>query len=344
MTVLIQARRVRPFVTQMTVENVITKLDTLQSVGFFDRVLHVDRAAFKLSRAKLGDLVARIVANNKADATEKEYLTVGDLIAAADACALPVDQKKAPLTSGFANRLLHKSLNWPFPGVVPGGTAVMGEMESGKTRFVLTTSGADIVFRISEPLENIDEEDFSVPLDSYVATVCGVIAYALCDAKVAIDSLRGLMYNLQGDATEGGVKSGLYDLLTFLNNLFAEIGATVIMTINPMSSTGTKVDGIYKRVGSSLAAILLMQDGSIAKSSYRNDQGRRVPVVDSIADSVPGAQLQEDVHDGGGNSLYLNTQRLQPGHQAVDVARQFGAVDVTAAEDAPVTRQFPRLV
>nr|QYF49747.1 MAG: hypothetical protein 2 [Guangxi cysto-like virus 3] len=159
-------------------------------------------------------------------------------------------------------------------GVFPGLTLVIGDTFQGKTFVTRERLNVDMIIRLTEPFEDVDLDPRTVPVSTLhqalsIAIVCSHLGY-----RVAIDSLRSVVFNQSGAAMAGGLSASLFSDLTTLNNLFATSGIHVVTTINPMLDDVAKLPRFYVRAGASVAAALVVADGQITDGMVRTEKGR----------------------------------------------------------------------
>jgi hypothetical protein len=164
------------------------------------------------------------------------------------------------------------SVEWPAADIHSGVLVVIGETGAGKTTYLdrEMSDKPEYIIRLGEPIEEVDYE-----------TGRAIRAYNLADAvelaimlaryghKVAIDGMRPLVYASDGAALKGGISSALFDSLTSLNNLCADSGVTIIITLNPMLDEDTQILSLYKKVSASTAGAVLIQNQAVTESQLR---------------------------------------------------------------------------
>nr|QYF49823.1 MAG: hypothetical protein 2 [Yunnan farmland cysto-like virus] len=173
-------------------------------------------------------------------------------------------------------RLYHSPLavDWPHQSIFPGLTIVLGETGAGKTEFIRGRLGTDVIVRFGEPYEDVDMEHRVLHTSSFESTIQAALLLALTGANVAIDSLRLLVYSLEGAAMEGGMVAGLFDVVTALNNTFANFGVGAVVALNPMMADETKISRLQQRLAASCSGSILLSKGQIIESSLRMVGGR----------------------------------------------------------------------
>lgn len=173
--------------------------------------------------------------------------------------------------------------NWPFPDQLPGSPFVVGGTGSGKTLFIRDLK-PDVTIRMSEPVEDIDysEEFNTISVASFDDMLTASIVLGLLGLRVAVDSIRAIMYAIKGPATSGGIVATAYNLLTSINNVYAHYNIVCPIVINPMTKK-EDVEDVYIRAAASSVGAVHMEDGKVASMQYRSAKGRRFDVDYSVS-------------------------------------------------------------
>lgn len=251
-------------------------------------------------------------------------------------------ERARTLYAGFAVSLSHPSPDNPVKGIMPGVFAVMGETRSGKTTYIRDIAKPDLIIRAAEPFEPVDCDSNVVTVRTYPQAFGLVLLGALTRTRVAIDSLRGLVFNMRGNAGEGGVSTALYELLTTLNNFSAEFGAVTFLAVNPMVGDNEKVMRLLSRFEASVAAIVFLDSGKVKYGSIRTLSGRQVTTEGSTAGAVnTDLPIFSTTLPQNGTDLMVNVDALGGDAPRVLSSRLIGA-DATA-DDPSATRVFPTL-
>lgn len=251
-------------------------------------------------------------------------------------------ERARTLYAGFAVSLSHPSPDNPVKGIMPGVFAVMGETRSGKTTYIRDIAKPDLIIRAAEPFEPVDCDSNVVTVRTYPQAFGLVLLGALTRTRVAIDSLRGLVFNMRGNAGEGGVSTALYELLTTLNNFSAEFGAVTFLAVNPMVGDNEKVMRLLSRFEASVAAIVFLDSGKVKYGSIRTLSGRQVTTEGSTAGAVnTDLPIFSTTLPQNGTDLMVNVDALGGDAPRVLSSRLIGAD--TTADDPSATRVFPTL-
>lgn len=251
-------------------------------------------------------------------------------------------ERARTLYAGFAVTLSHPSPNNPVKGIMPGVFAVMGETRSGKTTYIRDIAKPDLIIRAAEPFEPVDWDSNVVTVRTYPQAFGLVLLSALTKTRVAIDSLRGLVFNMRGNAGEGGVSTALYELLTTLNNFSAEFGAVTFLAVNPMVGDNEKVMRLLSRFEASVAAIVFLDAGKVKYGSIRTVLGRQVTTDGSSGNSIVNdLPIFSTTLPGNSADLMVNVDALGGDAPRVLSSRLVGA-DATADDPAAI-RVFPTL-
>lgn len=314
---------------------VAERLKTLAESGFFAAPLVLGRTTYTVSSDALIQVITML--DNGAG-------TLDELADQAMKCFVPIQgHKYSTLASSFYGRQKLSAGGWPSKGIMPGITVVIGESRSGKTTLIRGL-GVDMAIRIAEPMELDDFNDHTFGVNHYLAAFGLVLAGAVSGRHVSLDSLRGMMYNLEGNTLEGGVSAGLFELLTTLNNLVAATGANVVMAVNPMTGDETKLATLLKRVEASVAGIIHVSNGAVALSAYRTEDGRRVSDQGPDKFSQGQPAFSSEGVETGHSSLMLNVRAMggdSGTKMDISAARVFSTADVDDDEAQP--RVFPTL-
>lgn len=194
---------------------------------------------------------------------------------AAAAAALHDD----PVMEAIAAEIHWGPQPWPIRDIYPGVVAVIGDLYSGKTFTMNETLGTEIIVRYGEPFEDVDLQVNAVPARSFTEVLTISSTLAFMGYRVGIDSLRNLVLGLEGAAQEGAVVGMIYVLLTNLNNVFANIGATVLVGVNPMLGEEAKMARLVGRAGSAIAGALWMDNQRCRAYTFRLQDGRTMQGV-----------------------------------------------------------------
>lgn len=162
------------------------------------------------------------------------------------------------------------------PDLMNGIVVLLGEKHSGKTTFVQTELDIDFIIRTGEPLEAIDADPRIIPSNGLVDTLRLMLLLGFLEYRVAVDSLRELVYSVKGAASAGGIIPMVYTLMTNLNNLLASIGGVVLATMNPMVANQEALGQLQENMASSVAGLMVIDNGSIVWSEFRTLKGREV--------------------------------------------------------------------
>lgn len=284
------------------IEAVAKHLQTLQAASFFDRPIYVGDRPFVFSFDGFKKAVAAILS----DGIEGK-MTRAKIKVFVNACVQDFDKARADLkqdestdvsydrglVSGFSNNLFYPDhKGWPFENMVPGAFWVLAERNGGKSFFVSQKIGSDFIIRISEPTEKLDSDPRVIGFTDYRHAFAASVLLGLLGLRVSIDSLRGVVFSVRGNATTGGYSSGLFELATVLSNVVAEVGVNVVMSLNPMTGGNeTLLSELGERLESSVAGVITLKDrGQVVSKHLRALDGNRVTDSNSEGpDSDPHA-------------------------------------------------------
>jgi hypothetical protein len=179
--------------------------------------------------------------------------------------------------------LVGYTTNWPSEAIFPGVIALIGDRFAGKTYHIRHHMNddakgnhrpIDAVIRVGEPLEQIDLDENAYHVGDIVDAFSLAIVLGALGWTVAIDSIRKLVYSLDGSAMEGGVIAVLFDLMTDMNNVVSLFSANIVIAINPMMGDDAKIERFYERMAASCCGAILMMDQHVASHTYRGFGGR----------------------------------------------------------------------
>lgn len=251
-------------------------------IGLKSRIWVLERTPYIFDFEALGKVVAMFadrLGDNK-DLAVRHFWELDSLLRPLNMQEKEEDDEdvvanRAPLPHHFyTTQLAHETTNWPRKDVMGGVIALLGDTRSGKTYATFHTLNPDFVIRYSEPFEDVDLLDRVLPASSMPSVITYCMVLAAMGFNVAVDSLRGLVYSLKGNAMEGGMVATLFDVLVQLNNLLADLGTTAVVSINPMMSDPSKIDRLFARVDASCAGAILVEDRAMTALSFRCTNGR----------------------------------------------------------------------
>jgi len=175
--------------------------------------------------------------------------------------------------------------SWPVAEVFPGLVIMMGVTGSGKSVQLNDKLKPDVLIRWGEPYEMYDAQENAIHPSNADEVIAMALVFGALGLRVAIDSLRTLVFKLKGPASTGGIITTFYSLLTDLSNLFNQFDAAVVAIVNPMVQNDM-VDFVYQQSIACTAGGILCADGAIEKSTYRKRTGRVFLGTDASQDSV----------------------------------------------------------
>lgn len=248
----------------------------------------------------------------------------------------------------FVTRHINDSTNWPVKDSMPGGVIYMGDTKSGKTTKLRKLDC--FIVRYGEPFEDVDLEDFTIPAGDLIAALDTALVLSALGCNVAIDSLRLVVYALKGNPMEGGVIASLFELITQLNNFFADLGFSIGLAINPMLADESKATRLASRIEASCAGLVHIVEREVILETYRLVTGR---VTVTQRGGPDGASvLSEDSKDPGsrtfknakhersrGDVSYLGVERLKGTSPRDQLCTAYGSGFSGDIDDAP---QQPR--
>lgn len=216
------------------------------------------------------------------------------------------DTADHPFLSPAAKKELFAAGLLPEPGELPiarsldgldcpsGVVLVTGSGNSGKTPFAYALAEAVCaedpagfgLLRYGEPFAGYlkTEAEAGIELASLMAG----------HRAVVVDSVKDLLTDMSGQATESGIARRAISMMSRLSMLASEIGCCVIVPINP-SSVKTTVKDLINEVARSNVAMAAINDGEKWAMLSRTGEGRvRVEAAASLKfrDGVPSVTFR----------------------------------------------------
>lgn len=174
----------------------------------------------------------------------------------------------------FYSQIRWDPVNWPVEGAFPGAYIVVGDTDSGKTFYMRNQANVDYIIRWGEPNEDVDNDNGVITVTTFEEMVTYALVLGVAGAKVGVDSLRNLVYSSSGNTIEGGMSAVMFDVATNLSNVFASLGVSAFLVINPLLSDPIREKRLYNRIASSAAGAVHIVDRSIAEDQFRTANGR----------------------------------------------------------------------
>lgn len=222
------------------------------------------------------------------DVTGRDVVSLPSVIVRAPKEDLNGNKIVSPPHSLYASELIWPSFDWPTEKVMSGIVLLIGDTGAGKTYSMVNNYEVDIYVRYSEPQEQADMGSNVVPARSLFEAISIAMALSILGARVAVDSLRSLVYTLKGNAVTGGMSGSMYDVTTQMNNMFADLGTAVMLALNPLSPTKkdregeldtAATDDLVRKLASGVAgAVHIHNGGEIKSETYRLTDGRYASV------------------------------------------------------------------
>lgn len=189
---------------------------------------------------------------------------------------------------------------------IAGAFMIIGMTRAGKSEYLFGQGQPDIVFRHNEPFEVYDVNSDVVHITGFPATLLGAVVANLLGARSAIDSMRGVVSGLSGSAREGGVLNRLFPTQTGINNIFANFACVIPVVLNPMVQSVDALRTIFDDTGSSVSAMVLIDDAKVVGSEIRSWSGRLVEPVSQESWSLLGSRF------AGSGSMWRDPQLEGP--------------------------------
>jgi hypothetical protein len=241
-------------------------------------------------------------ADTIAKATKAKEVDVGALLKKMAPVFL-LSELRARKNAAYAPDFYVGSNDFPVSKVFPGLIPVIGGTGAGKTTYLKTKAKVDIIIRCSEPAESVDVAGAAIGARSIDQALSLAISFSLAGYRVAIDSLRKLVYTNSGGAgtLEGGISGGLYDALTTISNILVDTGVTIFAAINPLAKKDV-METLFTSVASSTAGALFIENSVATKSTFRLEDGRFFSGGVNSIDDLPDPQVSL--------SVLVNSNRL----------------------------------
>jgi hypothetical protein len=149
-----------------------------------------------------------------------------------------------------------------------GLTVVSGPTGIGKTSFLRALPGIKRMITV-EPPDNQEELETLPIFDSIDAAALAAARYAAThDELVAIDSLRGPLFEIDGPAGSKGVIMPFFTAITRFSNSLARNGLTMIATVNPMDDDPEYVRAFLQKLSASVPSFITLGSASNPAKGY----------------------------------------------------------------------------
>lgn len=155
-------------------------------------------------------------------------------------------------------------------GHSPGIHVILGDTGAGKTVHIYREVKPDVLIRFGEPLEYVDAQDYVVQALTPQDALAAAARIAAGGRTVAIDSMRLVMYGLDGPAMSGGISTAMFEALTRMNNFVASFGGLVYLAINPMVDDIAVLPRLHTRIAATVAGATWINEYQIAAATYRS--------------------------------------------------------------------------
>lgn len=295
--------------------------DTEVLVAIGDTAIVVDRGALDKLAVELGaaENPSTWFASNRAAIRNVVFVPAQPRVLRATPLLSVRPQSPAGITHG-----------WVIPNHMPGVHAVVGGTGAGKS-VALSKMELDVVIRWGEPTEMYDFEEHTIPVADFTEMLAVALMLARGGYRVAVDSLRPLVFGLTGAAGAGGVSVALFGALTSINNLFSELGLLVVVAVNPMS-TEDKAKLVFENIAASVAGMTVVENGKVSSQTARTSRGR--------ISSNPGNGSSDFTVD---TYVPRQTKLGEPGGASVRVRLETTATEVDTDTDNEPGRRGAKL-
>lgn len=327
---------------KVTAEQVEAAKDRLALLGEIpvDQAVSINGALFTVEVEKLTGHLRSIIEHIQ----KGGIVTVGDLWEAAPELLTPAAKRYASkLLPSFTPSTLLTGAQWPVPGIFPGIVTIVGDTGAGKTEYIDKKLGATAIVRFGEPIELVDADPRVVPARTAGEAISIGILLDCFGHRVAIDSLRKLVYSLDGAAMEGGIVAALFDVVTALNNVVSSSGAVLMAAFNPMMADESKIGRLHQRLAASCSGSILVANGSVEDSLLRTTRGRvsisrhrEAGYIDRVDESL-GEQFREG---GSGDMLNMLVHKENPIPERIGVAYEPYDDGVDGPDDRAISVPF----
>lgn len=154
----------------------------------------------------------------------------------------------------------------PWHKLPPGLCIVSGPTMAGKTRFLsaLASDVALLRLQVCEPFDTPESVSSVVDFDNADSALVAAIVAQRRDPTLipAIDSLRSVLFEMQGSATSKGMTARFFTQLTRVSNGLAAAGHTVLATINPMNPEADFVREFLDRLSAATSCLITIRSTS----------------------------------------------------------------------------------
>lgn len=167
----------------------------------------------------------------------------------------------------------------PVP-LMSGVSFVFGGTGAGKTTYLWEKSESDVIIRLGERTESWDYVPGVYHANGFFDALNAVIVFAAFGLRPALDSVRLLTYELEGNAGEKGITNSIMTVSTNLNNIISALGSHAYIVMNPQADQSL-LDSLYDKLAGSVGSVVMFEDRQVARSTYITLTGR---VVDAEAE------------------------------------------------------------
>lgn len=227
---------------------------------------------------------------------------------------------------------------------LPGILAVLGGTSAGKSRYVADTIRPSITIRVGEPNEEYDRLPTSYSAASIVEALAAAMVFGLLGHIVAIDSLKKLASDIDGPAKSEGVIATMYSVLTDINNVYANLGLVVVVTINPLLSDAGE-NAMYNGLAGSVTSAVHIRKQQVVASGYRTADGRIIGWDDNVTDPEvdrAGPPLPTDVR-AHGTDVSEALRGVELAEDPIERPRDLEAIEAELIETARQGASFTDL-
>lgn len=214
---------------------------------------------------------------------------------------------------------------WPTDGAINGLSIVFGGRGAGKSEFLASKLGADVLIRVGEPPEMYDNLPNVLHFEGFLESFTRAVFLAKKGKKVVIDGARQLMFTKFGAALKGGLSSGVLAALTNMSIFCAEHGVHLVLSVNPMVDEEDEAELFAKMTAACTGGWFLFK-GDVVGETHRLISGRTFISGGAIGlqdEAQPGEIGESKIYGhsaftGNGQDVLSNLAAFQSDHPSRD--------------------------
>lgn len=180
----------------------------------------------------------------------------------------------------YSSKLADLKLDYFKLPIEAGMTIVTAPTGVGKTQMALNM-GAALAEHLSVGWITLNEPaKYSDFLNTAKDVEDLLHEQAVLPDVLIIDSFRLLQFSVSGTTRSGGVSSGLFEMLTELNNAAESVGVMIVGLFNPMSADANQQALFNQELASSVHQIVEL--ATVETGNFRSRSGDRKPTPFSV--------------------------------------------------------------